>query len=335
VNAPRLTAQRRCAMLERNFWLLTAAILCCVDVTDAQEKRKVGVLSGGSAESTSANRQAFRDELQELGYKEGQNISIDYRFANGQLRQLPELAMELVNNKNAVIVAQAPAAVRAAKTATASIPIVMAHGGDPVAQGFVASLARPAGNVTGLSNLSADLSGKRLEILKEAFPNESRIAVLWNPDAPGPTLGFKELEAAAKIMTVPLESLRVRGLKDFRPAFKIAKERAGSMIVVQDIVTVSHVNEIVRLAAENRIPAIYMESEWADAGGLMSYGVNQTELHRRAATYVDKILKGAKHAELPVEQPTKFELVINLKAAKQIGLTIPPHVLARADRVIR
>jgi putative ABC transport system substrate-binding protein len=322
-------------LLERIFWLLTAAVLCCADVADAQEKRKIGILSGSSAASTSARTEVFRHELRGFGYKEGRNISIEYRYANGQLRQLPELATQLVNKKMDVIVAQAPAAVRAAKDATTTIPIVMAHGGDPVAQGFVASLSRPGGNVTGLSNFSAELSGKRLEVLSEAFPNVSRVAVLWNPDAPGPTLGFKELEAAAKIMTMSVESLRVRGPKEFQAAFKVAKERAGSVIVVQDVVTVSHITEIVRLATENRIPAIYMESEWAEAGGLMSYGVNQPELHRRAATYVDKILKGTNPADLPVEQPTKFELVINLKTAKQIGLTIPPHVLARADRVIK
>ena len=324
------------SMRRRRFILLIAAvILCCVHTIGAQEKKTLGILSGGSVDSTSISTAAFRQELQQLGYTEGRDLSIEYRYAHGQLRQLPELARQLVNNKMDVIVAHAPAAVRAAKNATNSIPIVMAHGGDPIAQGFVASLARPGGNVTGMSNLSAELSGKRLELLKEAFPRVSRVAVLWNPDAPGPTLGFKELEAAARIVDAPLESLRVGGANEFAAAFKLARERAGSLVVIQDVMTVSHMKEIVRLAAENRMPAMYMESEWAEAGGLMSYGVNQIELHRRAATYVDKILKGAKPAELPVEQPTKFELIINLKAAKQIGLTIPPHVLARADRVIK
>ena len=311
-------------------------ILACAKAINAQEPRKVGILSGGSAESTSVSTEAaFRQTLQEHGWNEGQNMVIEHRYANGQLRQLSELAGQLVSNKMDVIVAQAPAAVRAAKNATASIPIVMAHGGDPVAQGFVASLARPGGNVTGVSNFSAELSGKRLELFKEAFPKVSRVAVLWNPEAPGPALGFKEVEATARIVEFPLESLRIRGPKDFDAAFKMAKERAGGLIIIQDVVTVSHMKSIVKLAAENRLPAIYMESEWAEAGGLMAYGVNQIELHRRAAIYVDKILKGAKPADLPVEQPTKFELVINLKTAKQIGLTIPPHVLARADRVIR
>jgi putative ABC transport system substrate-binding protein len=234
-----------------------------------------------------------------------------------------------------VIVAHAPAAVRAAKNATSTIPIVMAHGGDPVAQGFVASLARPGGNVTGMSNFSAELTGKRLELLREAFPNSPRVAVIWNPDAPGPVLSFQELEIAAKALKVPLQSLQVRGPEDFARAFQAAREHASSLVIIQDVVTVTHRKRIVELAAMHRLPAIYMEEEWAEAGGLMSYGVNQPDLHRRAAYFVDKILKGAKPADLPVEQPTKFEFIINLKTAQQIGLTIPPNVLARADRVIR
>jgi putative ABC transport system substrate-binding protein len=189
--------------------------------------------------------------------------------------------------------------------------------------------------VTGISNFSAELSGKRLELLKEAFPKTSRVAVIWNPDAPGPVLGFKELEIAAKVVDAPLESLPVRGPKDFERAFRAARERAGGLLVIQDVVTVTHLKQIVKLATAHRLPAIYMEREWAEAGGLMSYGVNQNDLHRRAATYVDRILKGTKPADLPVEQPTKFELIIKLKTAKQIGLMIPPNVLARADKVIR
>jgi putative tryptophan/tyrosine transport system substrate-binding protein len=316
----------------------------CADVIHAQDKKKIGVLSGGSAEPTSASTEArqprtdvphLRQYLQELGWTEGRNVLFEYRYAKGQLRQLPEFARRLVNNKMDVIVAHAPAAVRAAKDATTSIPIVMAHGGDPVAQGFVATLARPGGNVTGVSNLSAELSGKRLELLKEVFPKLFRVAVLWNPEAPGPTLGFKELEAAGKIVNVPLESLQVRDPKEFEAAFKIAKDRASGLIVIQDVMTVSHIKDIVKLAAHHRIAAIYTESEWTEAGGLMSYGPSFYDLERRAAIYVDKILKGAKPADLPVEQPTKFELVINLKTAKQIGVTIPPNVLARADKVIK
>ena len=238
-------------------------------------------------------------------------------------------------NRVDVIVALAPAAVRAAKSASRTTPVVMAHGGDPVAQGFVDSLARPGGNITGLSNFSAELGGKRLELLREAFPKVSRVAVIWNPDAPGPVLTFKELEIAAKALRVQLQSLQVRGPNDFEGAFQAARERAGSLVVIQDVVTVTYLKRIVDLAAKNRVPAIYMEKEFAEAGGLMSYGPSQPDMFRRAATYVDKILRGTKPADLPVEQPTKFELVINLKAAKQIGLTIPPNVLARADRVIR
>jgi putative ABC transport system substrate-binding protein len=331
-------------ILQRGLWLFVLLVLGCADVIDAQERKKIGILSGGSADSTSASTEArqprtsvphLRQILQDLGWTEGRNVQFEYRYAKGQLRQLPEFARQLVNNKLDVIVAHAPAAVRAAKDATTSIPIVMAHGGDPVAQGFVASLARPGGNVTGVANLSAELSGKRLEFLKDVMPKLSRLAVLWNPQAPGPMLGFKELEATAKKVDVPLESLRVRGPKEFETAFKIAKERAGGLIVIQDVMTVSHIKDIVKLATDYRIPAIYTESEWAEAGGLMSYGPSFFDLERRAAVYVDKILKGAKPGDLPVEQPTKFELVINLKTAKQIGLTVPPHVLARADRVIK
>jgi putative ABC transport system substrate-binding protein len=319
-------------------WLLATVLLITAPAAEAQQPGKIpqiGVLSGGSSSTNSTRIQAFRHGLQESAWVEGQNIIIESRYAEGKLERLPVLAAELVASRVHVIVAQAPAAVRAAKNATSTIPIVMAHGGDPVAQGFVASLARPGSNVTGLSNFSAELSGKRLELLKEAFPKVSRVAVIWNPEAPGPVLTFKELEIAAKTLKVQLESLQVRGPNDFEGAFQAAKERAGSLVVIQDVVTVTHLKRIVDLAAKKHLPAIYMEAEFAEAGGLMSYGPSQPEMFRRAAYYVDKILKGAKPADLPVEQPTKFELVINLKTAKQIGLTIPPNVLARADKVIR
>lgn len=336
--------KRGCILGKRSRWLFVLVILGCAEVTDAQEKKKIGILSGGFADSPSASTEGrqprtsvpnLRENLQELGWTEGRNVRFEYRYAKGQLRQLPEFSRQLVNDKMDVIVAHAPAAVRAAKDATTSIPIVMAHGGDPVAQGFVASLARPGGNVTGIANLSAELSGKRLELLKDVFPKLFRVAVLWNPEAPGPALGYKELEASAKVVNVPLESLPVRSPKEFEAAFKLAKERASGLIVIQDVMTVSHIKDIVKLAADHRIPAIYTESEWTEAGGLMSYGPSFFDLERRAAVYVDKILKGAKPGHLPVEQPTKFELVINLKAAKQIGLIIPPHVLARANRAIK
>ena len=317
---------------------LCAMLFALCSSAQAQQPAKIprlGVLTGGSASSDSTRIQAFLQGLRELGWVEGQNIVIEYRHAEGKLDRFKKLAAELMTSRVDIIIAQAPAAVRAAKGASSTIPIVMAHGGDPVAQGFVASLARPGGNVTGLSNFSAELSGKRLELLKEAFPNVSRVAVIWNPDAPGPVLSFTELEIAANALKVPLQSLQVRGPKDFERAFQAAREQAGSLVVIQDVVSVTHLKRIVELAAMHRLPAIYMGKEWAEAGGLMSYGVSQPDLHRRAAVYVDKILKGAKPADLPVEQPTKFEFIINLKTAKQIGLTIPPNVLARADRVIK
>jgi putative tryptophan/tyrosine transport system substrate-binding protein len=321
-------------------WSVVSLTLCVVllalgDYAVAQRAKKLGVLSGGSRSSASASTDAFRQRLGELGHVEGRNIIIEYRYAAGKLDRLPELVSELIAKKSDVLVAQAPAAVRAAKNATTKIPIVMAHGGDPVAQGFVASLARPGGNITGLSNFSAELGGKRLERLREAFPKASPVGVIWNPDAPGPALSFKELEIAGKALRVKLHSLQVRGPNDFEGAFQAASERAGSLVVIQDIVTVTHRKRIVELAAKHRLPAIYMEAEFTEAGGLMSYGPSQPDMFRRAATYLDKILKGAKPADLPVEQPTELELVINLKTAKQIGLTIPPNVLARADRVIR
>jgi putative ABC transport system substrate-binding protein len=317
---------------------LSSMLFALCSSAQAQHPAKIprlGILTGGSASSDSTRIQAFLQGLRELGWVEGQNIVIEYRHAEGKLDRFKKLAAELITSRVDIIIAQAPAAVRAAKGASSTIPIVMAHGGDPVAQGFVASLARPGGNVTGLSNFSAELSGKRLELLKEAFPNVSRVAVIWNPDAPGPVLSFTELEIAAKALKVPLQSLQVRGPKDFERAFQAAREQAGSLVVIQDVVSVTHLKRIVELAAMHRLPAIYMEKEWAEAGGLMSYGVSQPDLHRRAAVYVDKILKGTKPADLPVEQPTKFEFIINLKTAKQIGLTIPPNVLARADRVIK
>jgi putative ABC transport system substrate-binding protein len=324
----------RWSLVRKTLAICVVLIAVCVPA-HAQQPKKIGVLSGSSPSSTAASTEAFRQALRELGYVEGQNITIDYRYAEGKLPRLPELVSGLVANKVDVIVAQAPAAVRAAKDATSAIPVVMAHGGDPVAQRFVASLAQPGGNVTGLSNFSAELGGKRLELLTEAVPKASPVGVIWNPDPPGPVLSFKELEIVAKTLKVQLQSFHVRGPKDFEAAFQAASERAASLIVIQDIVTVTHLKRVVALAAKHRLPAIYMEADFAEAGGLMSYGPSQPDMFRRAAVFVDKILKGAKAADLPVEQPTKFEFIINLNAARQIGVTIPPNVLARADRVIR
>ena len=315
--------------------LLICFVFAVTHLAQAQQSRKIGLVSGGSRSSTAADAEAFRQGLRDLGYIERHNITIEDRYADGKLARLPELVKELVAGKVDVMVANAPAAVRAAKNATNTIPIVMAHGGDPVAQKFVDSLARPGGNITGLSNFSAELGGKRLELITEAVRKKGPVAVIWNPDAPGPVLSFKELEVAAHALKVQLQSVHVRDPNDFDEAFQAVSRHASGLVVIQDIVTVTHLKLIVELATKYRLPAIYMEADFADAGGLISYGPSQPDMFRRAATYVDKILKGTKPADLPVEQPTKFELVINLKAAQQIGLKIPPSILARANKVIK
>ena len=271
------------AMNRKLVWLVMVVLLASVHLAEAQQPKKIGVLSGSSPSSTAASTEGFLQGLRELGYIEGQNITIEYRYAEGKLSRLPELVSELIANRVDVIVAQAPAAVRAAKNATNAIPVVMAHGGDPVAQRFVTSLAKPGGNVTGVSNFSAELGGKRLELLTEVFPKASPVAVIWNPDAPGPLLSFKELEIAAKTLKVPLQSFHVRGPNDFAAAFQAASERGASLVVIQDLVTVTHLKRIVGLAAKHRLPAIYMEADFAEAGGLMSYGPSQPDMFRRAA----------------------------------------------------
>ena len=267
---------------------------------------------------------------------EGKSIFIEYRHAEGKLDRLPALAAELVHLKVDVIVTPGATATRAAKEATSTIPIVMAQDPDPVGNGFVASLARPGGNITGLSNLNRELGGKRLELLKEVVPRLSRVAVFGTSTFPGTTQNLKEAELAAGAFGVKLQYLDVLGPKDIETAFRGAsKGRAEAVLLLGGGVLTSQRTRIVDLAAKSRLPAMYHIREFVEAGGLMSYGVSITDLDRRAATYVDKILKGAKPADLPVEQPKKFEFIINLKAAKQIGLTIPPNVLARADKVIR
>ena len=267
---------------------------------------------------------------------EGKNIVIEWRSAEGKLDRVPALAAELVRLKVDVIVTAGPQSTRAAKEATTTIPIVMALDNDPVGNGFVASLARPGGNITGLSTLSPEISGKQLELLKEIVPRLSRVAVLGNSTHPGNAQALKETELAAGALAVQLQYLDVRDPKDIETAFRAAsKGRADAVLVLENAVLTSHRKQLVDLAVKSRLPAIYPQTEYMEAGGLMYYGANTPDLFRRAATYVDKILKGAKPADLPVEQPRKFEFVINLKAAKQIGLTIPPNVLARADRVIK
>jgi putative ABC transport system substrate-binding protein len=284
----------------------------------------------------SARVEAFRQRLREHGYVEGKNIVIEYRYAEGKLERLPDLAAELVRLKVDVIVTAAGPAISAAKKASATIPIVFATAADPVGSGYVSSLARPGGNITGLSLMAPDLDGKRLELLKEAFPKVARVAFLWNSGGIRGNLSLTEMEAVAKALGLKLQSLPVRSLDDFESAFAQAKrEGAQALITSVNPLIANQQRQVLDFAAKNRLPAMYPFSEFAEAGGLMSYGPNITDLFRRAADFVDKILKGTKPADLPVEQPTKFEFLVNLKTAKQIGMTIPQKVMARADKVIK
>ena len=282
--------------------------------------------------------EAFLQGLRDLGYVEGRNVGIEYRDAKGKSERLPALATELATLKVDVILVGGTPQTLAAKQATRTIPIVFATVGDPVTSGFVTSLARPGGNVTGLSSVLPDLVGKCLELLKQAVPGVSRIAVLWQPG--GTTEGtdrrmLKEAEVAARALGVRLQFVEAREPADFERAFsEIARARAGALTVLSSVMFSNERRRLVNLGAKNRLPAVYVTRDFVDAGGLMAYGPDIPDLFRRAATYVDKILKGAKPGDLPVEEPTKFELVINLKAAKALGLTIPPSVLTRTDQVI-
>jgi ABC-type uncharacterized transport system substrate-binding protein len=319
--------------------IMIAAILLAVAViAQAQQPKKVyriGFLHSGSPSSVAKYRDACLQALSGLGYIEGKNISFEYRYAEGKLDRLPELATELAGLKVDVIVTGGPAAL-AAKNASKTTPIVITDIGDPVGVGLVASLAHPGGNVTGLSTLAKEITGKQLELLKEVLSTVSLVAVLWDPTNPSNALNLEETKVAAAALRVTLRSVEVRGPDDFDPAFSAIKtQRASALMVLRNPVTITHRTRIMEFAAKSRLPTMYADSEFTDAGGLMSYGSNRLDLWRRAATYVDKILKGSKPADLPVEQPMKFELVINLKTARQIGLTIPPNVLVRADRVIK
>src|SRR5258706_474667 len=279
---------------------------------------------------------AFRQGLTALGYVEGKNIVIEYRYAEGELDRLPALAAELAGLRVDVIVALSPPSAHAAKNATKTIPIVMRTTDDPVKTGLIASLARPGGNITGLTSISTELIGKRLEILTEAVPRTHVIAVLRNPTAPDADLKWKETEAAGRALGLQFQSVEGKTPDGFESAFRKAMStKPHALITLRNPLIVNNRKRIAELASKNMLPAMYDDREFIDAGGLMSYGADLTDLHRRAAIYVDKILKGAKPADLPVEQPMRFELIINLKAAKQIGLTIPPNVLVRADKVIR
>ena len=305
----------------------------------AQQSSKIprlGYLSYGSVEIDKSLLAALQQGLRELGYLEGKNILIEQRYAKGQSDKLPELVAEFVRVKADVIVVTGDPAAHAAKKATRAIPIVIVTSPDPVGTGLIASLAHPGGNVTGLSDFHGGVVTKRLELLKDVAPLASRIAVLLNPANPSNPIQLKDIQAAAPAFRVTLISLEVKGPDDIDPAFTtIVKQRPGAVLVLGDRLFATHQSQIIKLAVKNRLPTIYSQSLYVEAGGLMSYGANFTDQYRRVAIYVDKILKGAKPADLPVEQPKKFELVINLKTAKQIGLTIPPNVLARADRVIR
>jgi putative tryptophan/tyrosine transport system substrate-binding protein len=318
--------------------LLIGLIVASIPLADAQTTKipRIGYLTIASLSSNVARVEAFRQGLREHGYFEGKNIAIEWRSAEGKLERQGQLTSELVRLNVDVIVTSGPSMTRAAKEATATIPIVMAQDTDPVGNGFVNSLARPGSNITGLSVLSPELSGKQLELLKEILPKLFRVAVLGNSNEPANRKTLNEIESAAKTFGVQLQPYDVLSPKNIDAAFRTAtKAHADALLVLASALLADHRTQIANLALKRRVPVMYFSGISVEAGGLMSYGPSLTDLSRRAATYVDKILKGAKPAELPVEQPTKFELIINLKAAKQLGLTIPPNVLARADKVIR
>jgi putative ABC transport system substrate-binding protein len=320
------------------FLAITVTLMGFGVLAEAQQLAKIprmGLLTWGSP-SPSSSPTPFDQALRQLGYVEGQNIAIERRYANGKLDRMPELAVELARLPLAVILAQSFPAALAAKNATSTIPIVVVGAGDPVATGLVASFARPGGNITGVSALEAELSGKRLELLKEAFPKLARVAVLWNAADLGMTLKFREIELAAQALRAAVLPSAVREAKDLDGVFsEMIAKRPDALFVITDPLTALNRKQLVDLATKSRLPAMYENSPYVDAGGLMAYGPSQAENLQRAIHHVDKILKGAKPAELPIEQPTKFEFIVNLKAAKQIGFTIPPQLLARADKVIK
>ena len=329
---------------------LAVALLGLSPRADAQQPEKVfriGYLSSGTSSAVSdAGLSAFRQRLQELGYVEGQNVVIEYRYGKLENERLPDLVAELVRrNVDVIVTSPDPPSIRAAQSATRTIPIVMPGTVvDPLQTEFwdkqrraplVLSLAKPSGNITGLTNLASELHGKRLELLKEAFPRISRVAILW-PRAQQQAQALKDIEEVRKALNIKIQSLATGSLQDFERAIsEISRDSPDALLVARSQVTLNNQHRIISFATQRRLPTIYAESEFVDAGGLMSYGADTRDLYRRAALYVDKILKGTKPGDLPIERPTKFEFVINLKTAKQIGLTIPPNVLARADKVIR
>ena len=330
-------------MIGRHRFIIGIAVylFCAPLAVDAQQAGKVprvGVLFAGSRSDPAFQRavDAFQQGLVELGYVEGQSIAIEYREAQGKYERLPDLAAELVRLKVDVIVGATVPTIQAARQATKTIPIVMTLIADPVATGLVANVARPAGNITGLSTMAPDLMGKQLELLREVLPKASRVAVLWNPANPSNALQLREAQDAARALGVRLQPLEVRDPTEFEKAFAaMTRERAGALLVLSDSTLLTQRERIADLAAKSRLPAVSGMRAHAEAGGLIAYGANIFDIWRRAATYVDKILKGAKPGDLPVEQPTKFELVINLKTAKALGLTIPQALLIRADEIIQ
>jgi putative ABC transport system substrate-binding protein len=318
---------------------LGAMLFALCSSAGAQQTRKpprVGLLLGLSHSAIADRIQAFRQSMSALGYTEGKTLVIEDRYADGKFDRLPDIAAEFVRRKVDVIVTGGPSATRPAKAATATIPIVMAQDSDPVGNGFVVSLARPGGNITGLSNYNPHLSGKQLELLKEVVPGLTRVAVLENSKESGNAQSLDETTVASAALKLKLQYLDLWDPKNIEAVFLGAtKERAEAILVLSSPVATNYRKQLAQLAIKHRLPTMFQVPESVEAGGLMTYGVSIVDLWRRSAIYVDKILKGARPADLPVEQPTKFELVINLKTAKQIGLTIPPNVLARADRVIR
>jgi putative ABC transport system substrate-binding protein len=312
------------------------AVPLTVEAQPAAKVHRIGLLIPGSAAAFAPRIETFQHGLRDLGYVEGRNITFASRFADGQADRLPALAAELVRLPVDVLVTDGEAAIRAAQHTTTTIPIVMAISGDPVGAGFVASLARPEGNITGLSFMQPEVSGKRLEFLREAMPTLSRIAVLWNAAVSASTFAFNETQTAAHALGLQLQSLAVRGPDEFDQVFAaMTREHADALVVISDPLFFGHRRQLAELTVRHRLPAMFHLREYAEAGGLMAYGANIQGMYRRAASYVDKILKGAKPGDLPVEQPMKFELVLNLKTAQALGITIPPSLLLLADEVIQ
>ena len=326
-------------MIKRIIWVMMSTFLITLPLIEAQSQTKIpkiGWLGGRSPGGPGSGGENMRLALRNRGYVEGKTVTIEYRYAEDKLDRLPALAEELVRLNVDLIIAPTTVEARAAKAATKTIPIVFYNVPDPVDSGLVGSLARPGANITGFSTINALLAGKRLELLKEMIPKLTRVAVLWDPQNPSSAQQWKEVAEPARGLRLQLYSMEVSSADKFESAFREAvKARSGALLVTQSTLNAANSPRVVELAAKNLLPAIYTRDERVTQGGLMSYGADDAESHQRAAVMIDKIFKGTKPADIPVEQPTKFEFVINLKAAKQIGLTIPPNLLVRAQRVIK